>query len=75
MPPILTESNIEEGALEILSELGYNILHGLDIAPDGINPHNNEFLAVNQFTVLENNNNRRPDIILFINGLPLVCRV
>jgi type I restriction enzyme R subunit len=27
---------------------------------------------VNQFTILENNNNRRPDIILFINGLPLV---
>src|SRR3989304_9977345 len=30
------------------------------------NPQNNEFLAVNQFTVLENKNNRRPDIILFI---------
>ena len=27
---------------------------------------------VNQFTFLENGNNRRPDIILFINGLPLV---
>ena len=36
------------------------------------NPPNNEFLAVNQFTVIENNNNRRPDIILLINGLPLV---
>jgi type I restriction enzyme R subunit len=36
------------------------------------NPQNNEFLAVNQFTIHENNNNRRPDIILFINGLPLV---
>jgi type I restriction enzyme, R subunit len=35
-------------------------------------PDNNEFLAVNQFTVIENNNNKRPDIILFINGLPLV---
>src|SRR6185436_14858172 len=32
----------------------------------------NEFLAINQFTVIEGNNNRRPDIILFINGLPLV---
>src|SRR3972149_2370547 len=156
MPSILTESNIEDVALEVLSELGYKILHGPDIAPDGINPQrksysdvvlverlrvavdrfnqsipneareeaikkvlrtesqqlinnnksfhkklvegidieyrkkdgsiandkvwlfdfknpqNNEFLAVNQFTVLENNNNRRPDIILFINGLPLV---
>lgn len=35
-------------------------------------PDNNEFLAVNQFTVIEDNHNRRPDIILFINGLPLV---
>jgi type I restriction enzyme, R subunit len=35
-------------------------------------PENNEFLAVNQFTVREDNHNRRPDIILFINGLPLV---
>jgi len=36
------------------------------------NPDNNEFLAINQFTVVENNNNKRPDIILFVNGLPLV---
>ncbi len=35
-------------------------------------PDNNEFLAVNQYTIIENNNNKRPDIILFINGLPLV---
>jgi type I restriction enzyme, R subunit len=33
---------------------------------------NNEFLAVNQFTVIEDNHNHRPDIVLFINGLPLV---
>ncbi|MHA1325349.1 MAG: type I restriction endonuclease subunit R [Candidatus Helarchaeota archaeon] len=36
------------------------------------NPENNEFLAVNQFTVIENNRTRRPDIVLFVNGLPLV---
>jgi type I restriction enzyme R subunit len=36
------------------------------------NPENNEFLAINQFTVIEGNQNKRPDIILFINGLPLV---
>jgi len=36
------------------------------------NPENNDFLAVNQFTVIENYNNKRPDIVLFINGLPLV---
>ena len=156
MPSTITESEIEEVALEILSELDFDILHGPDIAPDGsyperqsysdvvlvdrlqdaihrlnpsipreardealkkvlrtespnlivnnhtfhkmlVNgidveyrkedgsiagdkvwlfdfqePENNEYLAVNQFTVIENNNNRRPDIILFINGLPLV---
>ena len=33
---------------------------------------NNEFLAVNQYTVLENHNNKRPDIVLLVNGLPLV---
>lgn len=36
------------------------------------NPNNNEYLVVNQFTIIENNVNKRPDIILFINGLPLV---
>lgn len=36
------------------------------------NPDNNEFLAVNQFTIIEVNINKRPDVILFINGLPLV---
>ena len=36
------------------------------------NPENNDFQVVNQFTVIENNVNKRPDVILFINGLPLV---
>jgi len=36
------------------------------------NPENNEFLVVNQFTIIEGNQNKRPDIILFVNGLPLV---
>lgn len=35
------------------------------------NPDNNDFLAVNQFTVVENKHDRRPDIVLFVNGLPL----
>ena len=34
-------------------------------------PTNNHWLAVNQFTVTENKNNRRPDVVLFVNGLPL----
>ena len=35
------------------------------------NPESNDWLAVNQFTVVENKNERRPDIVLFVNGLPL----
>ena len=34
-------------------------------------PANNDFLAVNQFTVTENRSTRRPDVVLFVNGLPL----
>lgn len=36
------------------------------------NPLHNEFLVVNQFTIVENGVNKRPDIILFVNGLPMV---
>lgn len=36
------------------------------------NPYNNDFVAINQFTVIENGHNKRPDIVLFVNGLPLV---
>ena len=39
---------------------------------DFANPENNDFLVLNQFTVIENNVNKRPDVILFVNGLPLV---
>ena len=35
-------------------------------------PLHNEFSVVNQFTIVENGVNKRPDIILFVNGLPLV---
>jgi len=34
-------------------------------------PENNDWLAVNQFTVAENKHVRRPDVVLFVNGLPL----
>lgn len=154
MSKIITESEIEQVALDILSELKYKVIYGPDIAPDGprperqsyadvilidrlrqaidrfnpnipaeakeealkrilrtespdlvINNHlfhkmlvdgvdveyrkdgrivgdkvwlfnfdketENEFLAVNQFTVIENDINRRPDIVIFVNGLPI----
>lgn len=35
-------------------------------------PWNNEFTVVYQFTIIENGHNRRPDVLLFVNGLPLV---
>ena len=35
------------------------------------NPENNDWLAVNQFTVVEGEFNRRPDLVVFVNGLPL----
>ena len=34
-------------------------------------PGNNDWLAVNQFSVTENRNTRRADVVLFVNGLPL----
>jgi type I restriction enzyme R subunit len=34
-------------------------------------PVGNDWLAVNQFSVIENKHSRRPDVILFVNGLPL----
>jgi len=36
------------------------------------NPLNNDLVVTNQFTVTNDNFNRRPDVVLLINGLPLV---
>jgi type I restriction enzyme R subunit len=38
---------------------------------DFTNTQTNDWLAVNQFTVSEAQHNRRPDIVVFVNGLPL----
>ena len=151
----LSESHVEEATLEWLAELGYAVLHGSDISPDGPTPERvshdqvllnvrlrealgrlnpnlpaetleevlrkvqqtetpslieenrrlhryllegvpvevaredgsiggdvarliafddvdmNYWLAVSQFTVIEHEHNRRPDVVLFVNGLPL----
>jgi len=39
---------------------------------DFSNPDNNEFIVANQFTVIQNNQHKRPDLVLFVNGIPLV---
>ena len=41
------------------------------ILVDFDDPKANDWLAVNQFTVIETQHNRRPDIVVFVNGLPL----
>ena len=46
--------------------------HGVTVRViDFENPENNDWLAVNQFAVIEDKYNRRPDIVIFVNGLPL----
>ena len=35
-------------------------------------PELNDFVVANQYTIIENGHNKRPDVILFVNGLPLV---
>ncbi|MGI9055411.1 MAG: type I restriction endonuclease, partial [Pyrinomonadaceae bacterium] len=50
---------------------GYQRSHEVALI-DFENIENNEFLVVNQLTVVENNQNKRPDILLFVNGIPLV---
>lgn len=150
----MTEDHIEQSILETLREMGWQVLHGTDIGPDGSgerdyrdtvlsnklagalirlnrhipqaaldeafkkitrvdkptllennhefhllltqgvpvqyrdysgetkhdlvrvidfdSPEQNDFIAVNQLTVLQGDYNRRPDIVLYVNGLPLV---
>lgn len=38
---------------------------------DFVEPERNDWLVVNQFTVSEGQHNRRPDLVIFVNGLPL----
>ncbi|MGD0951386.1 MAG: type I restriction endonuclease subunit R [Methanotrichaceae archaeon] len=75
--PELIASN--EAFHRMLTE-GVNITYRVDGGERGdlvwlvdfTDPLKNEFLVVNQFTVIENEANKRPDVVLFINGLPLV---
>jgi type I restriction enzyme, R subunit len=38
---------------------------------DFAQPENNDWLAVNQFAIIENGHSRRPDLVVFLNGLPV----
>lgn len=50
---------------------GYERSHEVALI-DFENASNNQFLVVNQYTIIENNQNKRPDVLLFVNGIPLV---
>jgi len=50
---------------------GINQKHDYVQLIDFANPANNQFLVVNQYTITGSKGNRRPDVIVFINGLPL----
>jgi len=47
--------------------IGGALVHVIDFD----HPDNNDWVAVNQFTIVEGQNNRRPDVLVFINGLPI----
>ncbi len=47
------------------------LVHDQVLLFDFADPDNNDWAAVNQFTVIENRANRRPDVIIFLNGIPL----
>jgi type I restriction enzyme, R subunit len=47
------------------------VVHDLVKLFDFEKPENNDWAAVNQFTIVENRANRRPDIVIFLNGIPL----
>ena len=75
--PVLLHNNEEFHRLLVekvkipYQENGYERSHEVALI-DFENAENNQFLIVNQYTIVENNQNKRPDILLFINGLPLV---
>ncbi|WP_422484611.1 type I restriction endonuclease subunit R [Gudongella sp. DL1XJH-153] len=74
--PMLEENNryfhqhMVEG-IEVSFSQGEHIRTKRAYIIDFENPDNNDFLAVNQLTVIENES-RRPDIIVFVNGIPLI---
>ncbi|MGO1537617.1 MAG: type I restriction endonuclease subunit R [Yaniella sp.] len=38
---------------------------------DFANPEQNDWAAINQFTIIEDGKVRRPDVLVFVNGIPL----
>jgi type I restriction enzyme R subunit len=74
--PHLVESNrqfhqfLTDGSNVEYREKG-RVVHDLVKLFDLEKPENNDWAAVNQFTIVENRANRRPDIVILLNGIPL----
>jgi|JI6StandDraft_1071083.scaffolds.fasta_scaffold05510_2 type I restriction enzyme R subunit len=39
---------------------------------DKINPKNNQWIVTHQLTIIENGQNKRPDVIIYLNGIPVI---
>lgn len=50
---------------------GYERSHEVALV-DFEHPENNRFMVINQYTIIENNQIKRPDVLLFVNGIPMV---
>jgi type I restriction enzyme R subunit len=74
--PSLIENNrrfhqiLTEGVPVEYTNAEGRIVHDAVRLIDFDDPTNNDGLVVNQFTVIENKRNRRPDVVVFVNGLP-----
>ena len=75
--PSLIESNrqfhklLTDGVSVEYRDKSGRMVHDQAWLADFANPDKNDWLAVNQFTIIEDKKNRRPDVIIFLNGLPL----
>ncbi|TWH03937.1 type I restriction enzyme R subunit [Pseudoxanthomonas taiwanensis J19] len=76
LPALLEENRrihrlLSEGVdVEYYAEDG-TLTAGKVVLVDFEHPENNDWLAVRQFTVINGRNTRRPDVVVFVNGLPL----
>lgn len=76
LPSLLEENRrlhklLTEGVdVEFYAEDG-TLKAGKAVLMDFEQPQHNDWLAVNQFTVIHGQHKRRPDVVVFVNGLPL----
>jgi len=57
--------------IDVSYRKGDRIVNDKAILIDYDHPDKNDWLIINQFTIIENGNNRRPDLLVFLNGLPV----